>query len=136
MKKLFVLVCVTIVFSLFLAGWGYSQSLEEIRAQAKSEVRSELGLDAPAKPAVKQQTKKVTPKVTPIRIGPNIIHQLMLVSMIIALIPATIAKVKGRSFIAWWFLGLVCFIVVFPISVYMKKLPDNKALNKTGEETA
>ncbi|MFC1480244.1 hypothetical protein ACFL5Y_02210 [Candidatus Omnitrophota bacterium] len=136
MKKLFVLGCVIIVFSLFLAGWGYSQTMEQIRAQAKAEVRSELGLDEPAKPAVKRQTKKTTPKVTSIRLGPNIIHQVMFVAMVIALIPATIAKVKGRSFIAWWVLGLVLFIVVFPISVYMKKLPDNKDSSKTGEEVA
>ena len=117
MKKVFVFGCVSIVLSFFLAGLAYSQSLEEIRAEARSEVRSEMGIDKPEKRYVQQERKRDMP----VKVRVEIIRKLALISMIIALIPATIAKVKGRSFIAWWVLGLICFIVVFPVSMYMKK---------------
>jgi len=119
MKKVFVSGCVSMVLSFFLAGLAYSQSLEEIRARARSEVRSEMGIDAPGKPDVRQERRQGTSTLD--KTGVEIIRKLALISMVIALIPATIAKAKGRSFIAWWVLGLICFIVVFPVSVYMKK---------------
>ncbi|RKY40847.1 MAG: hypothetical protein DRP85_07750 [Candidatus Makaraimicrobium thalassicum] len=118
MKKIFVFGCASIVLSFFLAGLIYSQSLEEIRAKVRSEVRREMGIDESGKPDVQQDRERGTP----VRTGLEIIQQLALISMIIALIPAAIAKVKGRSFIAWWVLGLICFIVVFPVSIFMKKI--------------
>ena len=118
MKKIFVFGCASIVLSFFLAGLIYSQSLEEIRVKVRSEVRREMGIDESGKPDVQQDRERGTP----VRTGLEIIQQLALISMIIALIPAAIAKVKGRSFIAWWVLGLICFIVVFPVSIFMKKI--------------
>jgi hypothetical protein len=115
MKKVFVFSCMIIALSLFLAGLAYSQSLEEIRAQVRTEVRSELGLDESRAPE-KQEKRASRTKL-------DIIKESALILMVLALIPATIAKLKGRSFIAWWVLGLLCFIVVFPVSVYLKKWP-------------
>jgi len=118
-KKVLVFSCAIIVLSLFLAGLVYSQSLEEIRAQVKAEVRRNMGLDEPVKQRVQQQKRVDTPEKTKLQI----LQEVALIAMLIAVIPATIAKIKGRSFIAWWVLGLLCFIVVLPVSVYMKKLP-------------
>ena len=119
MKKVLVFSCAIIVLSFFLANLVYSQSLEDIKAKARAEVRSEMGLDKPEKRYV-QQVEEVG---TPVRTRLEIMQQGALILMVIALIPATVAKVKGRSFIAWWVLGLIGFIVVFPISMFMKKLP-------------
>ena len=118
MKKALAFGCAIIVSSFLLAGLAYSQSLEETKARIRSEVRSEMGIGDPGKPDVRQKGERDGSG----RTGLQIIHQLALIAMAIALIPATIAKVKGRSFIAWWVLGMVCFVVVFPVSVFMKKV--------------
>jgi hypothetical protein len=40
---------------------------------------------------------------------------------VIALIPATIAYRKDRSFIAWWFFGVGLFVVALPMSLMLKQ---------------
>jgi hypothetical protein len=124
MKKVFVFGCAIIVLMLFLAGVVYSQSLEEIRAQAKAEVKREMGISEPEPERPRVKVREERAGSMSITFSPTLIQQLALIAILIALIPATIAKVKGRSFIAWWVLGILCFIVVFPISIYMKKLPE------------
>lgn len=48
-------------------------------------------------------------------------------ALILGLLPATIGKIKGYSFILWWFLGSAIFIVAFPFVIFMggdfKKCP-------------
>ena len=130
MKKVLVFSCAIIVLSFFLANLVYSQSLEDIKARARAEVRSEMGLDKPEKRYV-QQVEEVG---TPVRTRLEIMQQGALILMVVALIPATVAKVKGRSFIAWWVLGLIGFIAVFPISIFMKKLPKDSQGPKPATE--
>lgn len=54
--------------------------------------------------------------------------EILLIAILIGLIPAAIAKSKGRSFGLWWFYGAMLFIVALPHSLIMK--PDNAALEQ------
>ncbi|MFQ5952501.1 MAG: hypothetical protein ACE5JK_03745, partial [Candidatus Omnitrophota bacterium] len=129
MKRVFVFVCIFVVLSFFLAGLAYSQTLKDYKARVRAEVRREMGLDEPGAP--KAQKEKRMPdegEKRHIKSVSEIARRSAAILMIIALIPAIIAKVKGRSFIAWYVLGLLFFIIVFPVSVFMKKLP------KSGQE--
>lgn len=51
---------------------------------------------------------------------------LLLLAALIGLLPAAIAKGKGRSFGAWWFYGAALFIVALPHSLLLKA--DQQAL--------
>ena len=46
--------------------------------------------------------------------------EILLVAVLIGLIPAVIARSKGRSFGAWWLYGAALFIVALPHSLLMK----------------
>lgn len=43
--------------------------------------------------------------------------EIMLFVVILGLIPATIAKTKGRSFLVWWFYGTMILIIALPHSI-------------------
>lgn len=45
---------------------------------------------------------------------------MILIAVVIGLIPAMIAKGKGRSFGLWWLYGFALFIVALPHSLIMK----------------
>jgi hypothetical protein len=53
--------------------------------------------------------------------------ELIIVAALIGLIPATIAKNKGRSFGLWWFYGAMLFIVALPHSLLLR--PDQEELD-------
>lgn len=40
--------------------------------------------------------------------------EVLVIAVLIGLIPASIAKGKGKSFCLWWFYGAALFIVAFP----------------------
>jgi hypothetical protein len=46
--------------------------------------------------------------------------EVFLLAVLLGLIPAVIAKGKGRSFGLWWFYGAALFIVALPHSLIMK----------------
>lgn len=46
--------------------------------------------------------------------------EVLLLAILIGLIPAVIAKGKGRSFGLWWFYGAALFIVALPHALLMK----------------
>ena len=50
-------------------------------------------------------------------------------AVLIGLIPAFIARNKGKSFLLWWLYGAMLFIVALPHAILMK--PDNR---KSGQE--
>lgn len=52
--------------------------------------------------------------------------EILILAILIGLIPAMIAKGKGRSFGVWWFYGAALFIVALPHSLLMK--PDTEAI--------
>jgi len=54
--------------------------------------------------------------------------EFLIVAVLIGLIPAFIAKGKGRSFGLWWLYGALIWIVAFPHSLLLK--PDQKALER------
>ena len=54
--------------------------------------------------------------------------EVLIIAAIIGLIPAYIAKTKGRSFGLWWFYGAALFIVALPHALIMK--PDNISLER------
>ncbi len=46
--------------------------------------------------------------------------ELLLITALIGLLPAAIAKGKGRSFLGWWIYGALLFIVAFPHSLLIR----------------
>ncbi len=54
--------------------------------------------------------------------------EILIIAIIIGLIPAFIAKSKGRSFGLWWIYGAAIFIVALPHALLMK--PDNAYLEQ------
>lgn len=46
--------------------------------------------------------------------------EILILAVLIGLVPAIIAKGKGRSFGLWWFYGAALFIVALPHSLIMK----------------
>lgn len=46
--------------------------------------------------------------------------EYIILPILIGLIPAAIAKGKGRSFALWWFYGAALFIVALPHALIMK----------------
>jgi hypothetical protein len=54
--------------------------------------------------------------------------EVLELAIIIGLIPATIARNKGKSFMLWWFYGAMLFIVALPHSLLIK--PDNQKVEQ------
>ena len=54
--------------------------------------------------------------------------EILLFAVLIGIIPAVIAKGKGRSFGMWWFYGAALFIVALPHALLMKT--DIKAIEQ------
>lgn len=54
--------------------------------------------------------------------------EILLIAILIGLIPAAIAKSKGRSFIAWWIYGAAFFIIAL-IHVLLIK-PDQSSIER------
>ena len=54
--------------------------------------------------------------------------EMFIVAVLIGLLPATIAKGKGKSFGLWWFYGAALFIVALPHALLMKT--DSAALEQ------
>ena len=52
---------------------------------------------------------------------------VFILAILIGLIPASIAKGKGRSFGLWWFYGAMLFIIALPHALLMQ--PDRAALD-------
>jgi len=46
--------------------------------------------------------------------------EALYLSVLIGLIPAVIARNKGKSFLLWWFYGAMLFIVALPHSLFIK----------------
>lgn len=47
---------------------------------------------------------------------------IFLLAMVLGLIPAMIAKLKGRSFFIWWVYGSLLFIFALPHAIFAKRL--------------
>jgi hypothetical protein len=45
--------------------------------------------------------------------------EFLVLAVLIGLIPAAIARNKGRSFVGWWIYGALLFIVALPHSLLM-----------------
>lgn len=54
--------------------------------------------------------------------------EIVIIAILIGLIPAVIAKDKGKSFGLWWFYGAALFIVALPHALLMK--PDSDAIER------
>lgn len=52
--------------------------------------------------------------------------EALVLAVFLGLIPAAIAKNKGRSFMEWWIYGAALFIIALPHSLILK--PDQKEL--------
>ena len=59
--------------------------------------------------------------------------EFLLIAVLIGLLPAAIAKSKGRSFGLWWLYGAMIFIVALPHSLLLKadqETLDNEAIRE------
>lgn len=54
----------------------------------------------------------------------------LLVFSLLGLIPAYLAKKKGRNFFEWWFFGIVLFPVALPLSIVIKQKADDLQASK------
>lgn len=57
----------------------------------------------------------------------------LVISILVGLIPAAIARSKGRSFGLWWLYGVLIFIVALPHALMMQ--PNIKGLDKQAKLT-
>jgi hypothetical protein len=57
--------------------------------------------------------------------------QILQLAVLIGLIPAFIARNKGKSFVLWWFYGFMLFIVALPHALLIK--PDNQKVEQESE---
>ena len=58
----------------------------------------------------------------------KVIMEVLLIAVLIGLIPAAIARNKGRSFLGWWIYGALLFIVALPHALLIK--PDQASIEK------
>ena len=54
--------------------------------------------------------------------------EIFILALLLGLIPAAIAKGKGKSFGLWWIYGAAIFIVALPHALIMR--PDDDAIEK------
>jgi len=55
--------------------------------------------------------------------------EILILIVLVGLIPAAIAKSKGRDFVLWWIYGAALFIVALPHALLIN--PDTKAIEDT-----
>ena len=53
--------------------------------------------------------------------------EILLIAVLIGLIPASIARNKGRSFGLWWLYGSLLFIIALPHALIMKSLEGSES---------
>ena len=58
----------------------------------------------------------------------NEVLEAIVFAIVIGLIPATIAKSKGHSFLGWWLAGTLLWIVALPWAIVLK--PDHTAIGE------
>src|SRR4051812_36805690 len=56
--------------------------------------------------------------------------EFLLFAVLLGLLPAYLARKKGRSFGLWWFYGAALFIVALPHALIMSPLPDSEEAMK------
>ncbi len=127
MKKIIFLISVFLVFSLYCPLSARAQLSEADKARMRAEARQEAGITDASYPSSKATTRSQTrsaPRSASMDMILNIpagtFWKLVFLMVVVGLIPAGIAKYKGRSFIAWWVLGILFFIAAFPASLFMK----------------
>jgi hypothetical protein len=54
--------------------------------------------------------------------------EVFILAVFIGLIPAFIARNKGKNFVLWWFYGAMMFIVALPHALLIK--PDNQKVEQ------
>jgi hypothetical protein len=54
--------------------------------------------------------------------------QILPLAVLIGLIPAFVARNKGKNFLLWWFYGAMLFIVALPHSLWLK--PDDQKVKQ------
>jgi hypothetical protein len=58
--------------------------------------------------------------------------QALILAVFIGLVPASIARNKGKNFLLWWFYGFMMFIVALPHSLWIK--PGNQKVGQEPED--
>lgn len=95
------------------------RSSHSIKLAAQLSEASITGLRGPL--ALSSQRNKMS------LVGGGVHVEIVLIAALIGLIPAAIARGKGRSFGLWWFYGAMLFIVALPHALLLK--PDRDELD-------
>ena len=48
--------------------------------------------------------------------------EVIATAVLIGLVPATIARRKGRDFLAWWFFGAMMFVFALPAALLLRPI--------------
>jgi steroid delta-isomerase-like uncharacterized protein len=140
MKKILVCCAAVSLLVIVFRGQASAQSLEDIRARAREEVRREMGISAPAGTPVRQDgagpgpagpARKDVPRTTG-----DLLRQAALILAGIALLPASIARFRGRSFIAWWVLGVLFFPIALLASLFLGDRREKDRADRSGSAPA
>lgn len=59
--------------------------------------------------------------------------EYFIIPFLIGLIPAAIARNKGRSFVGWWLYGALLFIIALPHSILASSTIKNVEARQLGE---
>ncbi len=148
MRQLAVIISAGMVLCVFLAGRAFPKTLEEIKAEVREEVKREFGVLPSPKPAPVPIVRDVKPSKTPAgeetvsqkpfyaEIFAGASQETVLISVVslllLAFVPATIAALKGRSFLLWWIMGVLFFVITLPVSVLIKN--KGKKVSAPGKE--
>ncbi|MDD3089728.1 MAG: hypothetical protein PHT95_07275 [Candidatus Omnitrophica bacterium] len=137
MLKKMVFLTFILFFTMICSGLrAHAQSLEDIKAQIRRQVKDEYGASQQQSRPVADTERPGTAKETLKKVESPKRHQvsfpldaaatnglrLAFLMIFFGLAPAGVAKVKGRSFMAWWTLGTLFFIFALPAALIMKPL--------------
>ena len=127
MRKFSFLISLAVLVLVLSGSAAFSQSMDDVKAQLKAQVRREMGLSdtptkAPSRTDARQPARQKNTFDLDIRnIDIETALQWVIIMMFMGFIPATIAHFKGHNFFLWWLLGVAFFIVALPVIIFLKK---------------
>ncbi len=129
MRKILLAGGIVLFMCIAFSGHTYSETMDEIRAEAKAQARREMGLsETSAKvdraqeiPARRQSSKINLKGLSLENLDVDTVLKSIIALMFLAFIPGAIAHFKGRNFFLWWILGVLFFIFTLPLILFLKK---------------
>ncbi|MEA3490142.1 MAG: SHOCT domain-containing protein [Candidatus Omnitrophota bacterium] len=148
MRKTVLFLGVPVILLLLFTGLVHSQSMEEMKAGIRAQVKRDMGItddtgghamgERQPRDTVRREhvARKVSFNLDPGDLDLETVLQTMIILMFLAFIPATIAHFKGRNFFLWWLLGVLFFIIALPVVIFLKKKDRSSRARKTAAKEA